>query len=67
MAYLEVMYLELCKEISKVLDELTPSMLLKRIIDEFNFYEKFILVGNVDCWHKENELFVRVELKMWKV
>ena len=39
----------ICKEISKVLDELTPSMLLKRIIDEFNFYEKFILVGNVDA------------------
>ena len=39
----------ICKEISKVLDELTPSMLLKRIIEDFNFYEKFILVGNVDA------------------
>ena len=31
---------KICKEISKTIDELTPSMLLKRIIDDFNFYEK---------------------------
>ena len=39
----------ICKEISKEIDLLTPNMLLKRIIDDFNFYEKFILVGNVDA------------------
>ena len=28
---------------------MTPNILLKRIIKDFNFYDKFILVGNVDA------------------
>ena len=39
----------ICKEISLDFDKLTPGMLLRRIIDKFCFYEKFILVGNVDA------------------
>ncbi len=38
---------QLCKEISLLLNELTPSMLLKTIIEKFDYYNKFILVGNV--------------------
>lgn len=38
-----------CYEISKDIDIMTPNILLKRIIKDFNFYDKFILVGNVDA------------------
>ncbi len=38
-----------CKEISDVLDELTPNSLLKVILEKFNVYENLILVGNVDA------------------
>ena len=38
-----------CCEISKDIDIMTPNILLKRIIKDFNFYDKFILVGNVDA------------------
>ena len=37
-----------CYEISKDIDIMTPNILLKRIIKDFDFYDKFILVGNVD-------------------
>ena len=39
----------ICKGISDDLDDLTVNMLLKRIVNDFNFYEKFILVGDVDA------------------
>ena len=38
-----------CYEISKDIDIMTPNILLKRIIKDFDFYDKFILVGNVDA------------------
>lgn len=38
-----------CYEISKDIDIMTPNILLKRIIKDFDFYGKFILVGNVDA------------------
>ena len=38
-----------CYEISKDIDIMTPNILLKRIIKDFDFYNKFILVGNVDA------------------
>lgn len=38
-----------CCEISKDIDIMTPNILLKRIIKDFDFYDKFILVGNVDA------------------
>lgn len=38
-----------CYEISKDIDIMTPNILLKRIIKYFDFYDKFILVGNVDA------------------
>ena len=38
-----------CYEISKDVDIMTPNILLKRIIKDFDFYDKFILVGNVDA------------------
>lgn len=47
-----------CYEISKDIDIMTPNILLKRIIKDFNFYDKFILVGNVDAAIKRiNYLF----------
>lgn len=38
-----------CYEISKDIDIMTPNILLKRIIKDFDFYDKFILIGNVDA------------------
>ena len=38
-----------CKSISEDIEEMTPNILLKRIVKDFCFYEKFILVGNVDA------------------
>lgn len=47
-----------CYEISKDIDIMTPNILLKRIIKDFDFYDKFILVGNVDAAIKRiNYLF----------
>lgn len=37
-----------CSDISKELDSLTINLLLEKVIDEFNFYENFIKVGNVE-------------------
>ena len=39
----------ICKNISKDIDILTPLVILKRIISEFCIYNKLILVGNVDA------------------
>ena len=39
----------ICQSISRDLDSLTINMLLKRIIKDFNFYEKFILVGDINA------------------
>ena len=36
-----------CKEISKLVNEMTPVMLLDKIVDEFNFYEKLIRAFDV--------------------
>ena len=54
----------ICKEISKEIDILTPNMLLKRIIDDFNFYEKFILVGNVDAGIKRMNYLLELSLNI---
>ena len=54
----------ICKEISKEIDLLTPNMLLKRIIDDFSFYEKFILVGNVDAGIKRMNYLLELSLNI---
>lgn len=43
---------KICLSLSKDIDYITPNMLLKRIIDKFKFYEKFILVGNIEACNK---------------
>ena len=55
---------KICKEISKEIDLLTPNMLLKRIIDDFMFYEKFILVGNVDAGIKRMNYLLELSLNI---
>lgn len=39
----------ICNNIAKDINGLTPYVLLKRIIDDFDIYNKLILVGNVDA------------------
>lgn len=43
---------KICQELSKDIDYITPNILLKKIIEKFKFYEKFILVGNIDASNK---------------
>lgn len=38
-----------CRKLSLDLEYITPNILLKSIIEEFKFYDAFILVGNVDA------------------
>ena len=37
-----------CENISKILDTLSSKRLIEIILDEFNFYEKAILIGDID-------------------
>ncbi len=39
---------KVAQSLANQLDELTPNMLLLKIITKYNFYEKLILVGNVE-------------------
>ena len=53
--YSETELYEICLNIAKDLDTLNSYLLLNRIINDFNFYEKTILVGNI------NDTIIRVD------